>query len=43
MNAAVELVKQSGGDVIECVVIMELLELKGKDKVEAAVHSFIKY
>lgn len=43
MAAAVQLVKSAGADVIECVVIMELTLLKGRDKVGVPVHSFIQY
>lgn len=43
LNAACELVKKTGGIVKECVVIMELTELKGREKVKAPVFSFIQY
>ncbi|KAL0113830.1 hypothetical protein PUN28_011278 [Cardiocondyla obscurior] len=43
LGAAVQLVNSVGADVIECLVIMELTLLKGRDKVGAPVHSFIQY
>jgi len=43
MAAAVKLLKSVGADIIECLVIMELISLKGRDKVEVPVHSFIQY
>ncbi|KYM96804.1 PREDICTED: adenine phosphoribosyltransferase [Cyphomyrmex costatus] len=43
MTAAVQLIKSTGANVIECLVIMELTLLKGRDKVGVPVHSFIKY
>lgn len=43
LNAACELVKKSGGIVKECVVILELIKLKGREKVQAPVFSFIQY
>ena len=47
MNAAINLVKRSGGNVIECIVIMELLPLEGKKniqgKLDIPLHSVVKY
>lgn len=43
MTAAVQLIQSAGADVIECLVIMELTSLKGRDKVGVPVYSFIKY
>lgn len=43
MAAAVQLIKSVGADVIECLVIMELTMLKGRDKLGVPVHSFIQY
>ncbi|KAG5339653.1 APT phosphoribosyltransferase, partial [Acromyrmex charruanus] len=43
MAAAVQLIKSTGADIIECIVIMELTLLKGRDKVGVPVHSFIQY
>ncbi|XP_032691028.1 adenine phosphoribosyltransferase [Odontomachus brunneus] len=43
MTAAVQLLKSVGADVVECLVIMELISLKGRDKVGVPVHSFVQY
>lgn len=43
MAAAVQLLKSVGADVIECLVIMELTSLKGRDKIGVPVHSFVQY
>lgn len=44
MSAAVQLVKSAGADVIECLVIIELTSLGGRDKLPGIpVHSFIQY
>jgi len=43
MAAAVQLIKSVDADVIECLVIMELTLLKGRDKLGVPVHSFIQY
>ncbi|XP_029043401.1 adenine phosphoribosyltransferase isoform X1 [Osmia bicornis bicornis] len=43
MTAAVELVKSAEAEVIECLVIIELTNLNGRDKVGVPVHSFIQY
>jgi adenine phosphoribosyltransferase len=43
LNAACELVQKAGGIVKECIVIMELTALKGREKVPSSVFSFIQY
>ncbi|KAF7993843.1 hypothetical protein HCN44_011112 [Aphidius gifuensis] len=43
IKAAVKLLKATGAQVVECLVIMELVGLDGKSKIDAPVHSFIKY
>ncbi|PBC29276.1 adenine phosphoribosyltransferase [Apis cerana] len=43
MEAAIELVKAVGGEVIECLTIIELIGLKGREKLSVPVHSFIQY
>lgn len=43
MAAAVQLIKSTGADIIECLVIMEVTSLKGRDKIGVPVYSFIKY
>ncbi|XP_033336411.1 adenine phosphoribosyltransferase [Megalopta genalis] len=43
MNAAIELLESLGANVVECLVIIELNRLKGKEKLNVPVHSFIQY
>lgn len=43
MGAATKLIESLGGCVEECIVVMELRPLKGREKVAAKVHSFIEY
>ncbi|KOC68616.1 Adenine phosphoribosyltransferase [Habropoda laboriosa] len=43
MAAAVELVKSTEAEVVECLVIIELTGLKGREKLDVPVHSFIQY
>jgi adenine phosphoribosyltransferase len=43
LKAAIELVKQSGGIVQECLVIMELSPLNGRKNLDVPVFSFIQY
>ncbi|XP_014476274.1 PREDICTED: adenine phosphoribosyltransferase [Dinoponera quadriceps] len=43
MAAAVQLLKSVGADVVECLVIIELTTLKGRDKVGIPIHSFVQY
>lgn len=43
MAAAVQLLKSAGADVVECLVIMELTSMKGRDKLGVPVHSFIQF
>ncbi|KAG7210765.1 hypothetical protein KM043_012259 [Ampulex compressa] len=43
MAAAVQLLKSTGANVVECMVIIELTELKGREKLDVPVHSFIQY
>ncbi|XP_050447173.1 adenine phosphoribosyltransferase [Cataglyphis hispanica] len=43
MAAAVHLIQSAGADVVECLVIMELTSLKGRDKIGVPVYSFVKY
>lgn len=43
LNAAAKLVRLAGGEVVECVVLMELVDLNGRGKIEDKLHSFIKY
>lgn len=43
MAAAVQLLKSVGACVVECLIIIELTTLKGRDKVGVPVHSFVQY
>lgn len=43
LNAAIELVRKTGGIIVNCIVIMELTALKGREKINAPVFSFIQY
>ena len=43
MRGAVELCKAAGGEVLQCVVLIELVDLNGRTAVPAPVHSFIQY
>ncbi|XP_063700426.1 adenine phosphoribosyltransferase [Culicoides brevitarsis] len=44
LNAAANLVRQAQGNVVEALVIMELTELKGREKIKGIeVHSLIQY
>jgi adenine phosphoribosyltransferase len=42
-SAAVDLVRKAGGAVLKCLVIIELLGLKGAAKVDAPLYSTFKY
>lgn len=43
MAAAVNLLESVGAQVIECLVVIELEGLKGREKINVPVHSLIKY
>lgn len=43
LQAACQLVREAGGEVLECVLLVELEDLKGKDKVPAPCHSLVKF
>ena len=43
MRGAVELCRAAGGEVLQCVVLIELLDLHGRSAVHVPVHSFIQY
>lgn len=43
LKASVDLIRKAGGIVVDCLVIMELLDLHGRKRIDADVHSFIKY
>ncbi|XP_065360416.1 adenine phosphoribosyltransferase [Calliphora vicina] len=43
LEAAVKLVRKAGGEVVKCLVVMELEFLEGRKKVDGKVHSLLKY
>lgn len=43
LEAAVKLVRKAGGEVVECLVVMELEFLQGRKKLDTEVHSLLKY
>jgi adenine/guanine phosphoribosyltransferase-like PRPP-binding protein len=43
MNAACELAEALGATVTECLVVMELEALKGRDKVKAPIKALFKF
>jgi len=43
MKATVELVRKFGADIVGCLCLIELADLKGVDKVDAPFHAFISY
>ena len=43
LEAALKLVRKAGGNVVDCVVIMELDGLQGRKKLDCNVKSFIQY
>lgn len=43
MAAAEALLKTSGVNVVECIVVIELTSLNGRSKIEAPVHSLVQY
>ena len=43
MNAAIKLVEQQGGSIVECAFLVELLFLNGRDKLKHPAYSLIQY
>ncbi|XP_025425848.1 uncharacterized protein LOC112694558 [Sipha flava] len=43
LQAAVQLMKKTGAEVVQAVVIMELCDLEGRKKLDIPVKSFIQY
>lgn len=43
LQAACHLVREAGGEVLECVLLVELVELKGKDKVPAPCFTLVQF
>uniref|UniRef100_A0A1B6FE53 Adenine phosphoribosyltransferase n=1 Tax=Cuerna arida TaxID=1464854 RepID=A0A1B6FE53_9HEMI len=42
LAASCQLITQLGAQVVECLVVIELTDLKGRDKIPAPVYSFIQ-
>lgn len=42
LAAACQLLHEGGAQVVECLIVIELLGLRGRDKVSAPVHSLVK-
>lgn len=43
LNASVKLVSKCGGNVVKCIVVMELVDLEGRKKLNVPVYSMIQY
>ncbi|KAI4490692.1 hypothetical protein M0804_003636 [Polistes exclamans] len=43
MGAAIKLLKSLNAEVVECLVVMELTELKAREKLNVSVHSFVQF
>lgn len=43
LQAACQLVREAGGEVLECVLIVELVELNGRSKVPAPCFSLVQF
>lgn len=43
LKAATQLITEAGAEVVQCLIVIELLYLKGRANVSAPVHSIIKY
>lgn len=41
LAAACQLLKAGGAQVIECLIVIELVSLHGRDKIPAPIHSLI--
>lgn len=42
LAAACQLLEQGGAEVVECLIVIELLGLHGRDKVSAPIHSLVQ-
>lgn len=42
LAAACKLLQQGGGIVVECLIVIELLGLHGRDKISSPIHSLVK-
>lgn len=43
LQAAIQLLKNAGAEVVQALVIMELCDLEGRNKLDIPVKSFIQY
>lgn len=43
LQAAIQLLKKTGAEVVQALVIMELCDLEGRKKIDIPVKSFIQY
>lgn len=43
MGAAIKLLRLAGAEVVECLVVIELNYLKGREKLDVPVHSLVQY
>ena len=43
VNAAVKLVKQQQGEIVECAFLIELLFLKGREKIKHPTYSLVQF
>ncbi|KAF2894970.1 hypothetical protein ILUMI_11203 [Ignelater luminosus] len=43
LSAACSLIESIGAKTVECLIVMELTSLKGREKLKAPVHSLLKY
>lgn len=43
MGAAIKLLKSLNAEIVECLVVMELTELKAREKLNVSVHSFVQF
>ena len=43
VNAAVKLVEQQAGEIVECAFLVELLFLNGREKLRHPAYSLIQY
>jgi len=43
MAAAVQLLKSVGADIVECLVIIELTSLKGRNKLDVPCYSLVQF
>lgn len=42
LGAACQLLEQGGATIAECLIVIELVALHGRDKISTPVHSLVK-